>query len=215
MVWYVWAYHLIQRGAARTPRPTTRLSGWVSGPRGNLQAGNLGRVGWFLLVRAFTPVGAVLALIGLWNEQGPARLALAGLGHLDAGRDGRSGRKAAPRVLLAVPGAGGRRGNRARTRSTRDPFPPLRCARRTGPALSLCDPGTVHLADSGRVGGNSDRGRHRCDHCAARGLGRRSRSASFRSRPPRMSHGVDGAGRNERPGSGRPAIATVSRLRPI
>ena len=54
------------RERARAPRPTTGRSGsGCSGPSALLKPETLKLVGWFLLVRAFTPLGAGLAMIGL------------------------------------------------------------------------------------------------------------------------------------------------------
>ncbi len=70
MAWYIWAYHLIRSGGG-SHAPADNQAVWLGlrGPAAIFKQETLVWVGWFLLIRAFTPIGAALALIGLWNER--------------------------------------------------------------------------------------------------------------------------------------------------
>jgi 4-amino-4-deoxy-L-arabinose transferase-like glycosyltransferase len=66
LLWYLWADHLIGQGGGSRASADNR-SVWlgVLGPSALFQAATIKVVGWSLLVRAFTPLGALLAVIGL------------------------------------------------------------------------------------------------------------------------------------------------------
>jgi hypothetical protein len=75
LLWYAWAEHLIGRGAGSRAAADNR-SIWIGlvGAAGIRQVETLRVAAWFLLVRAFTPLGAGLAVFGLWIHRGrPAR----------------------------------------------------------------------------------------------------------------------------------------------
>jgi Dolichyl-phosphate-mannose-protein mannosyltransferase len=66
VLWYAWAAHLL--GSAEGSRASAdNRSTWLGllGPSALLKRDTLKIVGWFLLVRAFTPLGTGLALFGL------------------------------------------------------------------------------------------------------------------------------------------------------
>ena len=66
VLWYVWAAHLLESGeGSRASVDNQSIWRGLVGPAALLKPETLKFVGWFLLVRAFTPVGAVLAMIGL------------------------------------------------------------------------------------------------------------------------------------------------------
>jgi 4-amino-4-deoxy-L-arabinose transferase-like glycosyltransferase len=71
MLWYLWADHLIGQGVGSRASADNR-SVWLAvlGPSALFQAATLKVVGWSLLVRAFTPLGAVLAVVGLCKRSG-------------------------------------------------------------------------------------------------------------------------------------------------
>jgi Dolichyl-phosphate-mannose-protein mannosyltransferase len=79
LLWYGWANHLIGQGTGSHAAADNR-SIWLAllGPRALFDPATLKVVGWSLLVRAFTPLGAALALFGLFKRQTPASTALAG-----------------------------------------------------------------------------------------------------------------------------------------
>jgi 4-amino-4-deoxy-L-arabinose transferase-like glycosyltransferase len=68
LVWYAWAFHLLEApggsGAAAQNQSIWLGLLWTSTP---FKPDTLKWVGWFLVVRAFTPLGLGLALVGLWN----------------------------------------------------------------------------------------------------------------------------------------------------
>ena len=74
VLWYAWAAHLLGSGEGSRASADNR-SIWLGliGPSALLKIQTLKFIGWFLLVRAFTPLGAGLALIGLckapWRAQ--------------------------------------------------------------------------------------------------------------------------------------------------
>ena len=108
------------REKARARRPTTGRSGsGSSGPSALLKPETLKFVGWFLLVRAFTPLGAGLALFGLVVEApGEATSPGTATGSGWSGESRRWSRmaflaeKAASRVLLAAARSRRRGGDR-------------------------------------------------------------------------------------------------------
>ena len=70
LVWYLWADHLVG-GTTGSRASADNRAIWLHllGPAGLLKAETLKFVAWFLLVRAFTPLGVCLALYGLWNRR--------------------------------------------------------------------------------------------------------------------------------------------------
>jgi hypothetical protein len=72
LAWYVWAYHVIDAGEGSHASADNR-SIWLhlSGPLGLFNKETLVWIGWFLLVRAFTPIGAALAVMGLCKRSHP------------------------------------------------------------------------------------------------------------------------------------------------
>ena len=114
----------------------------------------------FLFVRAFTPLGAGLAIVGLLERRAVADddRRLWWIWGLSASvTPGDAGTEAPSRVLLPDPGAGGGRGNRyalndLARRAGRARFRALARFDRAVPA-----PGPVNVADAGRVAG-PDRG---------------------------------------------------------
>ena len=75
LLWYAWADHLVGQGVGSRASADNR-SIWLgfSGPSALLKPETSKFVGWFLLVRAFTPLGAGLALVGLWKPAASRRL---------------------------------------------------------------------------------------------------------------------------------------------
>jgi len=67
LLWYAWAHHLIDGGAGSRASADNQ-SIWLGllGPSALLKPETWKLAGWFLLCRAFTPLGAGLALFGLW-----------------------------------------------------------------------------------------------------------------------------------------------------
>ncbi len=70
LLWYGWAGHLIGQGAGSRASADNR-SIWLAllGPAALLDPAIMKVVGWSLFVRAFTPLGAGLALFGLWKRR--------------------------------------------------------------------------------------------------------------------------------------------------
>jgi hypothetical protein len=70
LAWYAWADHLIAHGGGSRAAADNR-SIWIGlvGPAGLWQPETLRAAAWFLLVRAFTPLGAALALFGFWSRR--------------------------------------------------------------------------------------------------------------------------------------------------
>ena len=66
LFWYAWANYLLVAGEG-SRGSTDNRSIWLglSGPAALFESETLKFVGWFLLIRAFTPLGAGLALVGL------------------------------------------------------------------------------------------------------------------------------------------------------
>lgn len=66
--WYAWAAYLVERSGG-SHASADNGSIWLSilGPSALFQAGTLAVVGRFLFIRAFTPLGLGLALLGLWH----------------------------------------------------------------------------------------------------------------------------------------------------
>jgi 4-amino-4-deoxy-L-arabinose transferase-like glycosyltransferase len=66
LLWYIWAHHLIGQGVGSLASADNR-SVWLAimGPSALVRTATLKIVAWSLLVRAFTPLGTVLALVGL------------------------------------------------------------------------------------------------------------------------------------------------------
>jgi 4-amino-4-deoxy-L-arabinose transferase-like glycosyltransferase len=66
VLWYVWAAHVLGSGEGSRASVDNK-SIWLGliGPSALLKPETLKFVGWFLIVRAFTPLGFVLAMIGL------------------------------------------------------------------------------------------------------------------------------------------------------
>jgi 4-amino-4-deoxy-L-arabinose transferase-like glycosyltransferase len=69
--WYAWAYYLIETGAGSRASADNRAV-WLhlAGPLALFKRETLEWVGWFLLVRAFTPLGTILAVAGFWRIRG-------------------------------------------------------------------------------------------------------------------------------------------------
>jgi Dolichyl-phosphate-mannose-protein mannosyltransferase len=70
LLWYGWAGHLMGQGVGSRASVDNR-SIWLAmlGPKALLDPAIIKVVGWSLLVRAFTPLGAGLALFGLWQRR--------------------------------------------------------------------------------------------------------------------------------------------------
>lgn len=75
LLWYGWADHLIGQGVGSRASADNR-SIWLGllGPSALLEPATMKVVAWSLLVRAFTPLGAALAVFGLWRWRGSATL---------------------------------------------------------------------------------------------------------------------------------------------
>ncbi len=71
LCWYVWAEHLVGQGGGSRASADNR-SIWLGllGPSALFQPATIKVVGWSLLVRAFTPLGAALALAGVFRWRG-------------------------------------------------------------------------------------------------------------------------------------------------
>jgi 4-amino-4-deoxy-L-arabinose transferase-like glycosyltransferase len=68
LLWYVWAFHLLEApGGSRAAAQNQSIWLGLLRPSALVKPETLKSVGWFLVVRAFTPIGAGLALFGLWN----------------------------------------------------------------------------------------------------------------------------------------------------
>jgi hypothetical protein len=72
LLWYLWAGHLIGQGIGSRASADNR-SIWLTllGPGALFDPATIKVVGWALFIRAFTPLGAGLALVGLWKTRGP------------------------------------------------------------------------------------------------------------------------------------------------
>jgi Dolichyl-phosphate-mannose-protein mannosyltransferase len=72
LLWYLWAGHLIGQGVGSRASADNR-SIWLAllGPGALFDPATIKVVGWAVFVRAFTPLGAGLALFGLWKRQQP------------------------------------------------------------------------------------------------------------------------------------------------
>jgi hypothetical protein len=72
LLWYGWANHLIEQGVGSRASADNR-SIWLTllGPGALFDPETIKVAGWSLLARAFTPLGAGLALFGLWRRQQP------------------------------------------------------------------------------------------------------------------------------------------------
>jgi hypothetical protein len=72
LLWYGWANHLIGQGVGSRASADNR-SIWLTllGPAALFDPETIKVVGWSLLARAFTPLGAGLALFGLWRRHHP------------------------------------------------------------------------------------------------------------------------------------------------
>ncbi len=70
LLWYGWAGHLIGQGAGSRASADNRAI-WLAliGPSALLDPATSKVVGWSLLVRAFTPLGAGLAVFGFWKRR--------------------------------------------------------------------------------------------------------------------------------------------------
>jgi 4-amino-4-deoxy-L-arabinose transferase-like glycosyltransferase len=70
LAWYGWAYYLIQAGGGSHASADNQAV-WlgIGGLAAIFKRETLVWVGWFLLIRAFTPLGVVLAIIGFWNRR--------------------------------------------------------------------------------------------------------------------------------------------------
>jgi hypothetical protein len=70
LLWYAWAEHLVAAGDGSRASADNR-SIWLGllGPSALLKPETWKLAGWFLLFRAFTPLGAGLAVFGLWNRR--------------------------------------------------------------------------------------------------------------------------------------------------
>jgi 4-amino-4-deoxy-L-arabinose transferase-like glycosyltransferase len=71
LAWYAWAHHLIELGGGSHASADNQAV-WLrlAGPAALLKRETVIWIGRFLLVRAFTPLGAVLAMLGLWQNRG-------------------------------------------------------------------------------------------------------------------------------------------------
>jgi hypothetical protein len=71
LAWYAWASHLIRSGGGSHASADNQAV-WLGllGPAAPFKPETLVWVAWFLLIRAFTPIGAALAAFGLWNQKG-------------------------------------------------------------------------------------------------------------------------------------------------
>ncbi len=81
LLWYVWADHLVG-GTTGSRASADNRAIWLHllGPAGLLKTETLKFVAWFLLVRAFTPLGVGLALYGLLNRSADRRRSARGSG---------------------------------------------------------------------------------------------------------------------------------------
>ncbi len=72
LLWYGWADHLIGQGVGSRASVDNR-SIWLAllGPSALFDPATIKMVGWSVFVRAFTPLGAGLALFGLWKRKQP------------------------------------------------------------------------------------------------------------------------------------------------
>ncbi len=78
LLWYGWANHLIAQGTGSHAAADNR-SIWLAllGPKAIFNPATIKVVGSSLLVRAFTPLGAGLALLGFWKRRQKGALSLA------------------------------------------------------------------------------------------------------------------------------------------
>jgi 4-amino-4-deoxy-L-arabinose transferase-like glycosyltransferase len=69
LLWYAWAAHLLAvPGGSRAAAQNQSIWLGLLWPSALFKPETLAWVGWFLVVRAFTPLGAALAVFGLWNS---------------------------------------------------------------------------------------------------------------------------------------------------
>jgi hypothetical protein len=70
LLWYAWASYLVGQGVGSRASADNR-SIWLAllGSGALFDPATIKVIGWSLLVRAFTPVGAGLALVGLWKTR--------------------------------------------------------------------------------------------------------------------------------------------------
>jgi len=70
LAWYAWAYYVVRAGGgSRASADNQAIWLGLRGPAAMFKPETLVWVGWFLLIRAFTPIGAALAVFGLWNQR--------------------------------------------------------------------------------------------------------------------------------------------------
>jgi hypothetical protein len=71
LLWYAWAAHLVAAGGGSRASADNRAI-WMGliAPAALLQTGTWTMALRFLAIRAFTPIGAVLAIVGLWGGRG-------------------------------------------------------------------------------------------------------------------------------------------------
>jgi len=69
LLWYAWAFHLVEAGGGSRASADNQ-SIWLGllWPSALLKPETWKFVGWFLILRAFTPLGTGLALIGFWKR---------------------------------------------------------------------------------------------------------------------------------------------------
>jgi hypothetical protein len=71
LAWYAWAYYLIESGGgSRASADNRDVWAHLAGPTALFNHETALRVGWFLLIRAFSPIGAALAIVGFWKGRG-------------------------------------------------------------------------------------------------------------------------------------------------
>ncbi len=220
LLWYLWASHLIGQGVGSRASADNR-SIWLSslGPAALLDPATIKVVGWSLLVRAFTPLGAGLALFGLWKQRSVPAQDGAFWWVWGAFRNGghvASGGQASPRVLLAAPGA--RRGRRRRpcdravdraapTARGRSPGSGARCSLHRSDAVDMANSCRVDESGNGRPGGDGES----CRQKTGSRLPRRScfsptgAAAGWNGRPPQRKEPPE-SGARPRPTSKAPSI---------
>ena len=195
LVWYGWGNFLIGQGTGSHAAADNR-SIWLAvlGPSALFNPATIKVVGWSLVVRAFTPLGAALALFGLWKSRG-----------LDRADNGFwwawAGATIAAMAFLAsklhheyywLPIAPVAAVGAARAlESARRARPRVSTERGGGARVSVRVPDALHLANSGRVEQPDSSRPSRVGDRAARYLGGGARSTLVPGRPARLPDGMD------------------------
>ena len=197
MFWYLWADHLIGQGVGSRASADNR-SIWLAvlGPSALFDATTLKVVGWSLLVRAFTPLGAVLALVGLCEANAANHAAIDRSGGSGAVPRWRRWRFWPESCTTSITGSRWHRWRPWVWPASLELLagPSAACSSELLRAFSWPYPSSRPAPPGGlRPSGRTSSGRQSGAGGRAAGcLGGGFRGALVPGRPPRMPHGVDG-----------------------